>query len=172
MKVCKKCLTERKTEDFKKDKRNRDGLGSYCKECHNISVRNTYDPNKNRERHKKYAETGVFRTQEFKEKNRIKCKEYRINNPEKASLLSLKWAQKNREKKRAYTEKWRKSNLPQKAANAYLLRYIKKGVMTRSKICSDCLKECKTEAHHQDYTKPLEIIWLCRRCHMKLHRKV
>lgn len=29
----------------------------------------------------------------------------------------------------------------------------------------------KVEMHHPDYSKPLEIIWLCRDCHLELHRK-
>jgi hypothetical protein len=29
----------------------------------------------------------------------------------------------------------------------------------------------KSEAHHEDYSKPLEVIWLCRRHHMERHRR-
>lgn len=36
--------------------------------------------------------------------------------------------------------------------------------------CERCGKT-KSEAHHPDYTKPLEVIWLCRQCHAKEHRK-
>lgn len=37
------------------------------------------------------------------------------------------------------------------------------------KLCS--FKGCKTmgERHHPDYSKPLEIIWLCRQHHFKTH---
>jgi hypothetical protein len=35
--------------------------------------------------------------------------------------------------------------------------------------CSMC-GALKAECHHPDYTKPLEIIWLCRRCHKRIHR--
>ena len=28
------------------------------------------------------------------------------------------------------------------------------------------------QAHHHDYTKPLEIEWLCKQCHTKVHIKV
>ena len=28
------------------------------------------------------------------------------------------------------------------------------------------------QKHHEDYTKPLEVRWLCRECHHSLHRDV
>ena len=28
----------------------------------------------------------------------------------------------------------------------------------------------RMEAHHDDYAKPLEVLWLCRRHHLSLHR--
>jgi hypothetical protein len=30
----------------------------------------------------------------------------------------------------------------------------------------------KVDGHHEDYAKPLEVRWLCRKHHMELHRKV
>jgi hypothetical protein len=30
--------------------------------------------------------------------------------------------------------------------------------------------EKKVHAHHPDYSKPLEVFWLCQRCHTKIHR--
>jgi ribosomal protein S27AE len=34
--------------------------------------------------------------------------------------------------------------------------------------CSNC-GETKVEMHHADYFRPLEITWLCERCHLALH---
>jgi len=36
--------------------------------------------------------------------------------------------------------------------------------------CVKCGDE-NSEMHHEDYTKPLEVIWLCRKDHLGLHQK-
>lgn len=36
--------------------------------------------------------------------------------------------------------------------------------------CRDCSAE-KVEGHHPDYSKPLEVIWLCKTHHSFIHRK-
>ena len=47
---------------------------------------------------------------------------------------------------------------------------IKNKTLIRSDICNDCGKHVpKTVAHHDNYTKPLDIIWLCKNCHSKRH---
>lgn len=35
-------------------------------------------------------------------------------------------------------------------------------------FCVACRKRLAI-AHHPDYSKPLEIVWLCRKCHIKAH---
>lgn len=41
--------------------------------------------------------------------------------------------------------------------------------------CTDCLrwmrKKSRLQGHHPDYSKPLEVIWLCEPCHQERHRK-
>lgn len=47
---------------------------------------------------------------------------------------------------------------------------IRDGRLVRPNACSQCGKTCKPEAHHPDYSKPFDVIWLCRSCHCRLHR--
>ena len=37
--------------------------------------------------------------------------------------------------------------------------------------CNNC-DITKTQAHHEDYTKPLEVLWLCAKHHKELHSKL
>lgn len=49
---------------------------------------------------------------------------------------------------------------------------IKAGKMVRGTVCEMASRECKgrIEGHHQDYSKPLDVQWLCARHHRILHR--
>lgn len=45
---------------------------------------------------------------------------------------------------------------------------VKQGAVEKPSRCSRCLKELEPhllEAHHPDYNKPLDVIWLCDSCH-------
>lgn len=35
--------------------------------------------------------------------------------------------------------------------------------------CAHCGSAEKLNMHHEDYSKPLEVIWLCRKCHIFTH---
>jgi protein-arginine kinase activator protein McsA len=46
------------------------------------------------------------------------------------------------------------------------LSYAKrKGMVVMPDVCSNCGIKTRVEGHHPDYSKPLEVIWLCRNCH-------
>jgi hypothetical protein len=46
------------------------------------------------------------------------------------------------------------------------LRYaVRKGVVEKKRKCEVCGSEKKVEAHHWNYSKPLEVQWLCYYCH-------
>lgn len=50
---------------------------------------------------------------------------------------------------------------------------IKHGDLVRPPICSKCGKTDEmTEAHHHDYSQPLDVTWLCRACHLDEHGRM
>lgn len=55
-----------------------------------------------------------------------------------------------------------------KAANQAVNNALRDGRLFRQpcEVCGDA----KVEAHHDDYTKPLIVRWLCREHHMQRHR--
>lgn len=38
--------------------------------------------------------------------------------------------------------------------------------------CKICSSTRYVEAHHDDYSRPLKVRWLCRRCHSKTHTRL
>lgn len=45
------------------------------------------------------------------------------------------------------------------------------GKIKRPKICGECKQNKKLDAHHPRYCEPLNVKWMCRSCHVSLHRK-
>ncbi len=48
--------------------------------------------------------------------------------------------------------------------------FLRNGKLSRPGRCEMCGDECRPQAHHCDYTKPLEVMWLCKRCHTEWHK--
>jgi len=47
---------------------------------------------------------------------------------------------------------------------------IKSGILVRPEKCSCCGNKARVVGHHHDYSKPLDVAWLCHPCHRQLHR--
>lgn len=76
------------------------------------------------------------------------------------------------ERRRRWLEAQRRSQAryPEKQEARQQVRIaVRSGAMVR-KPCEVC-GEPKTEAHHEDYSKPLEVMWLCHVHHRKQHYK-
>lgn len=81
---------------------------------------------------------------------------YREENPESELETRIKACEKDPSHKNAY-----------RAVDAAL----RCGVLIRPDVCSGCgcpSSEHRIEAHHHDYAKPLDVIWLCTPCHEKM----
>ena len=120
---------------------------------------------------------------EWNKAHREKCREvaklWRKNNPEqykankKKSKLKCKangtWTCRNkaaqtRRSKERYPEKWQATYLLNQA--------VKKGNIIRPKkcqLCNEIPNKGYIYGHHKDYSKPLEVVWVCWKCHGLLH---
>lgn len=104
----------------------------------------------------------------------ISMKKYKENNIEKIR----EWHKRNwlngyrpdKEKSLEHTRKWKTENKEKDKAQHLLAYKIKRGEI-KKQPCEVC-GELKVDGHHEDYTKPLEVIWLCRQHHKDHHRKL
>ena len=46
---------------------------------------------------------------------------------------------------------------------------IRDGKLIKLDKCEECMSDLQVEEHHDDYSKPLEVRWLCSRCHSLWH---
>jgi len=84
------------------------------------------------------------------------------------------WREQNRERiSQESLEKYHSSpDIKLKASvRGKLRRALQTGQLMKPEVCSKCSEPKRLEAHHHDYSKPLEVIWLCCGCHRKVHSK-
>lgn len=67
------------------------------------------------------------------------------------------------------TKEFRERHPEQVRAYRIVFVAVRNGSLKR-KSCVECGKK-KTEAHHRDYTKPLDVMWLCKQHHIEYDRK-
>ena len=65
---------------------------------------------------------------------------------------------------------WREEDSRRVLAHSSVARAVRNGILLRQPCCR-CGAE-KTVAHHEDYDKPLEVVWLCQPCHKQRHKEL
>jgi|SRR5271170_2702211 len=183
MKKCTKCKGEK--EESKKNfswitHKNR--YEAQCRECRDerrkelkeLKLKLPKLPRKKKE--KRSEEYYKNWRKEYNEINKEKIKkqrhEYYLNHRDEYKIATQKWRKENKIK---FKESWKKSDekFPLKRPARKILNYnIEKGYIIRPTICNKCGKEGKIDAHHEDYSKPLDVQWICKRCHGELHRQI
>jgi ribosomal protein S27AE len=73
------------------------------------------------------------------------------------------WARGHRPKHSELSDDQKKKAV----CRSYAGVYIRKGKI-KKEPCSNCGNP-EVQAHHEDYDKPLEVVWLCKDCHVELH---
>lgn len=66
--------------------------------------------------------------------------------------------------------RWQTANPKARWAHVALASGLRRGLLERQP-CAVCGHDT-VDGHHENYDEPLNVIWLCRRHHLALHRKV
>ncbi len=182
----KKCYLKKVKEDKRKWKEENP---NYDKEYYKKNKEHLSKKNKEWERNnpKKVKEYKINWAKANKRKVRKSKEKYRKKNREKIREKGIEYYYKNKEKYRINQKKWRKKNpiknkiLRDENRKIYGKKYPEK-VKARNKsayhikipkgqLCQICNKRLAVERHHTDYSKPLNLLFVCRKCHKQRHRE-
>lgn len=143
MRTCKKCGVSKPLECYYKS------ITGACKECWRARV-------------KAYRLTNLERIQAYdRERGQL------LHRKEGVKERAARYKHRDRER----IQKFR-ANHPEKArAHSKTMNAIRAGIL-KPKPCQRCGFAFGIQAHHEDYSKPLEVIWLCIKCHGERHREI
>lgn len=88
-------------------------------------------------------------------------KNWRLAHPDRCTILKLRWFQRHAHEM--------PETLRRKRCRWLTTVAIRLGILTRPPTCSKCQAEGKIQAHHSDYSQPLQVTWLCTTCHIDHH---
>jgi len=150
MRTCSKCEIE-KPEDCFSFLKKQGCYNSWCKDCI-----------------KAYCKKWVKNNSE---KSTISHANWYKNNQAKAKNQAKRWSKNNPEKKKRHILKYQAKHPERIKAHQAVSYAIKTGKLTK-KPCLMCGSTIKINAHHMDYSKPLNVIWLCKDHHKSIcHKK-
>lgn len=151
-KFCTSCFVKCDLKDgFYKHPQMADGYLNKCKKCVKSRVNKHRDKNITKAR--AYDRERYHNDPERKKATRETFARWAKENPEGPTIASREWRKRN-------PEKYRAQNTVNNA--------IRNGKFER-KGCVVCGE--KAHAHHEDYSKPLEVVWLCPKHHSDYHMK-
>lgn len=67
-------------------------------------------------------------------------------------------------------KEWRERNKDKRKAQMLIYSGIRNGSIKQKK-CFKC-NSIFSEAHHEDYSKPLDVVWLCKKHHTERHNEI
>ena len=149
MKTCFKCLRSLDIDQFYRHPRMKDGHLGKCKECAKLDVaKNRIDK---LDQYKKYDYERT-RTDSRREANRKASNKRRRIHSSKISEATSRYRADHPERYRAH---------------AMVNQAVRSGKIEKMpcQICGNA----KVHAHHQDYSKPLDVAWLCSVHHAEIH---
>lgn len=147
MKICMKCKVEKDESEYHKNKSKRDGIGTWCKTCVRSYNQTEEGINKRRDRERLY-----LLTPEGMEKYRARKLRDKTNRAGKYLARDIEYRKNNPER--------------------YKAGMLLNGALRSGRIKREPCRVCgaaRVDGHHRDYSKPFEVIWLCRSHHRMIH---
>lgn len=164
-KLCCNCDIDKPLEDFNRHKKKPDGRQTFCRECQKAEYRG------NKERH-------TQRAREWTERNREKrygyAKKWKQANPEAVAKINRRYRERNPEMGKKHERLYYKRHPGREKANRAVRKAIQTGRLVKPSCCQRCAqskKPSELDGHHSDYSKPLEVVWLDRQCHVDTHKE-
>lgn len=111
--------------------------------------------------HQLKLESDFYRNRAQKDGFYHYCKECHITYFKKYAFTKIR--KKHQQRK---TANWTQKNPEKRKAHNILNTALHAGKITRQP-CQVCGSTQRVEAHHEDYSKPLEVEWLCRKHHLE-----
>lgn len=120
---------------------------------------------KGKENYIKYQDYYKRYRLEHSEKNKQYQKQYKIKNPEKIKSLNRKYQTEHIDELKVYKKE---RNLTVWGYATRKLNYAKRKGDVIQEPCEVC-GNVDSQAHHYDYNKPLDVMWLCAKHHAEWH---
>jgi len=140
---CKKCGQVKSLDDFY------DSNVTTCKTCVCEAVR------ENRKAKAEY----------YKAFDKVRAKlPHRVEAKKKYSLTP-----RGKEVHLKANKRFRENNPEKYEAHMAVTVAVASGKLVKPDACQDCGAAVPLQAHHEDYSKPLDVMWLCSSCHAKHH---
>jgi len=150
-KECFKCKKTHPLYLFYKHSGMKDGRLNKCKECTKRDIKENY--RHNIDKYKSYERSRANLP------HRVKARKDYANTEEgkkAGNKAKRKWTQRNPIKRMAYE---------------MVTVAVSNGTLTKPEGCEKCGDDTRIHGHHCDYSKPLEVMWLCGVCHQAWHRE-
>lgn len=166
-KTCSKCREEKPLDAFHRASKSKDGRQAQCKECSRASnyAWRSANPGRTIELRKLRDERNPGRRAEVQ-------KRWAQAHPDALSASNRRYSERHPERKREQHRQWIMLNPTKHWCHRKLNEAIRCGRIVKSTSCQDCgTSNKRLEGHHEDYSKPLEVIWLCKACHEHRHHK-
>lgn len=151
MKKCFKCGEVKCLTEFYKHPMMADGHVNKCKECNKRDVRE--NRNNRIDYYREYEKS-------------------RANNQDRVEAReAYQKTERGKEVGRKAKKKWAMNNPANRHAQVVVGNAVRDGRLKKLP-CKVCGSTNRIHGHHDDYSKPLDVIWLCPKHHSERHKEI